>query len=109
MELIKLKYNNIINSRAFKEPLQNMQNNYLRLDNLIKQMEKSITLKQKEMEKLYQSKVLKLDALSPLKTLARGFSIVEKDNKIVKSSQDLDVNDEINLRFIDGNKKAKII
>ena len=109
MELIKLKYNNIINSRAFKEPLQNMQNNYLRLDNLIKQMEKSITLKQKEMEKLYQSKVLKLDALSPLKTLARGFSIVEKDNKMVKSSQDLDVNDEINLRFIDGNKKAKII
>ena len=109
MELIKLKYNNIINSRAFKEPLQNMQNNYLRLDNLIKQMEKSITLKQKEMEKLFQAKVLKLDALSPLKTLTRGFSIVEKDNKMVKSSQDLDVNDEINLRFIDGNKKAKII
>ncbi len=109
MELIKLKYNNIINSRAFKEPLQNMQNNYLRLDNLIKQMEKSITLKQKEMEKLFQAKVLKLDALSPLKTLTRGFSIAEKDGKMVKSSKDLNVDDEINLRFIDGNKKAKII
>jgi exodeoxyribonuclease VII large subunit len=109
MELIKLKYNNIINSRAFKEPLQNMQNNYLRIDNLTKQMEKSITLKQKEMEKLFQSKVLKLDGLSPLKTLARGFSIAEKDGKMVKSSKDLNVDDEINLRFIDGNKKAKII
>ena len=86
-----------------------MQNNYLRLDNLIKQMEKSITLKQKEMEKLFQAKVLKLDALSPLKTLTRGFSIAEKDGKMVKSSKDLNVDDEINLRFIDGNKKAKII
>ena len=109
LELIKIKYNNLMNSKVFTEPIQNMQNNYLRLDGFIKQMENAITLKQKETEKNFQSMVLKLDALSPLKTMVRGFSIVEKEGKIVKSSKDLKENDEVSIKLIDGNKNAKII
>ena len=47
--------------------------------------------------------------MSPLKTLTRGYSLVEKYNKIVKSVKQLKENDEINIRFYDGDKKAKIL
>ena len=109
LEFMKIKYQNLINSKVFTEPIQNMQNNYLRLDGFIKQLENSITLKQKEEEKRFQAIVLKLDALSPLKTMVRGFSIVEKDGKIIKSSKDLKENDEVSLKLIDGSRNAKIM
>ena len=53
--------------------------------------------------------ITELDSLSPLKTLTRGYSILEKDNKIVKSVKSLNINDEISIRLIDGNAKAKVI
>ena len=109
LEFMKIKYQNLINSKVFTEPIQNMQNNYLRLDGFIKQLENSITLKQKEEEKRFQAMVLKLDALSPLKTMVRGFSIVEKDGKIIKSSKDLKENDEVSIKLIDGSRNAKIM
>ena len=109
LELMKLRYKNIMESRVFVDPMQNMQNNYLKLDGYIKQLENLITLKKKEAEKIFQASVLKLDALSPLKTMVRGFSIIEKDGKIVKSAKDLSKDDEINVRLVDGNKSAKIL
>lgn len=106
---MKVRYNNLINSKAFTNPAQNIQNNYLRLDGNIKQLENLVILKKKEAEKNFQTQISKLDALSPLKTLARGFSITQKDGKMIKSSKKLQVNDEINIVFLDGNKYAKII
>ena len=109
LELMKMKYNNLINSKVLSDPIQNMQNNYLRLDGFIKQMENAINLKQKDAEKTFNGLVLKLDALSPLKTMTRGFSIIEKDGQIVKSSKDLNVDDKIIVKFIDGSRNAKIM
>ncbi len=109
IEILKLKLNRLITSRALKEPFKNMENNYLRIDGLIKRMESSILAKQKEKEKIFQTNVSKLDALSPLKTLARGYSITEKEGKMIKSSKDLIKGDKISLKFIDGEKNAEII
>lgn len=109
LELMKMKYNNLINSKVLSDPIQNMQNNYLRLDGFIKQMENAINLKQKDAEKTFNGLVLKLDALSPLKTMTRGFSIIEKDGQIVKSSKDLNVDNKIIVKFIDGSRNAKIM
>ncbi len=44
----------------------------------------------------------KLDAFSPLKTLSRGYSIVTKADKLVKSVNDINANDSVKLRFSDG-------
>ena len=104
-----MKYQNLMSSKVFTDPVQNMQNNYLKLDGFIKQMENAMILKQKEAEKSFQNMVSKLDALSPLKTMVRGFSIVEKDGKIIKSSKDLKENDEITIKLIDGSRNAKIL
>ena len=109
IELMRMRYNNLMQTKSMSNPVQNMQNNYLRLDSFIKQMENSINLKQKELEKIFQARLSKLDALSPLKTLTRGYVIVEKNKKIAKSSKDLQTGDQIELKFVDGSKTAKII
>ena len=53
--------------------------------------------------------VAKLDALSPLKTLTRGYSIAEKDGKIINSVKDLNKEDKIELKFFDGTKDAQVL
>ena len=109
LELMKMKYQSLMNSKVFTDPIQNMQNNYLRIDGFIKRLENSIVLKQKGVQKDFKSMALKLDALSPLKTMVRGFSIIEKDGKIIKSCKDLEKDDEVSIKLIDGNKQAKIM
>lgn len=51
----------------------------------------------------------KLDALSPLSVIARGYAAVKtKDNKIIKSKDDIKVNDRINIKFIDGSAACTV-
>lgn len=109
MELLRLKYNNIMKSKVFLDPLRVINDNYLRLDNNVKEITNIIKLKQKDSEKKFGLIVSKLDALSPLKTLSRGYAIIEKENNIVKSYNDLKDGDIVKLILTDGKKDAKII
>lgn len=50
----------------------------------------------------------KLDSLSPLKVLSRGYSLVKKDDNIIVNSNHLSVGDSVLIQFADGNAKAEI-
>ncbi|MDY6314393.1 MAG: exodeoxyribonuclease VII large subunit [Clostridia bacterium] len=50
----------------------------------------------------------KLDALSPLATMNRGFSVIKKDEKIVKSVNSIDTGDEISAVFSDGGAVCEV-
>lgn len=52
--------------------------------------------------------VSKLDALSPLKILSRGFSVVKSDGNIVSSVNQLNVNSSIELCLSDGTVNATV-
>ena len=109
VEIMKLRYEKCMSSRVFKEPLRNINDNYLKIDTYIKRLESCIQAKQKEKKTKYVELVSKLDALSPLKTLTRGYSLVEKDGEIIKSVNDVKSEDKIDIRFVDGVKEAKIL
>lgn len=49
-----------------------------------------------------------LDTLSPLKTLARGFATITKDDKLVTSIKHLNSGDKVKITLTDGNKPATI-
>ena len=108
VEVMRLRYDKCIASSAFREPLRKVNDNYLLIDNFLKRLEASIKIKQEKEKNKYVELVSKLDALSPLKTLSRGYSITEKDGKIVKSKEELKKGDKIDLRFTDGKKQAVI-
>lgn len=50
----------------------------------------------------------RLDSLSPLKTLSRGYSIVYKDNKPVNSAERLSAGDIVRIRLSDGEVSATV-
>ena len=50
----------------------------------------------------------KLDALSPLGVLARGYSIALSGDKIIKETDNVKIGDEITVRLSDGFLKAEI-
>lgn len=106
LELMNLRYEKCMSSSVFKEPLRKINDNYIKLDNCIKQIENSIKVKHEKEKTKYIELIAKLDALSPLKTLYRGYSITEKKNKVIKSKEELKTNDLIEIRFIDGKKEA---
>ncbi len=47
--------------------------------------------------------------LNPENILKRGYSLTLKDGEIVKSAEQIKINDEIETRFTDGKVKSKII
>ena len=55
------------------------------------------------------STVARLDALSPLKVMARGYSIVTKDEKVVASSKALTKGDRITVGFSDGERNCEVL
>ena len=109
LEIMKLRYDKCMSSSVFKEPTRKINENYIKIDTYVKQLENSIQRIKEKNKNKYIELVSKLDTLSPLKTLTRGYSIIEKDGKIVKSITDLQAEDEISIRLKDGEKQAKII
>lgn len=109
VEIMKLRYEKCISSRIFKEPVRNINDNYLKIDTYVKRLENVIKNKQKEEKTKYIELISKLDTLSPLKTLTRGYSLVEKDGKIIKSVKEINDGDKMDIRFIDGKKQAQIL
>ena len=53
-------------------------------------------------EKAFGDAVLKLDTLSPLKVLARGYSIAENENGLIQSSDDVHIGDNIKITLNHG-------
>ncbi len=108
VEVMKLRFDKCMASSVFKEPLRKVNDNYLLIDNLVKRLDSTIKIKQEKEKNRYIELTSKLDALSPLKTLSRGYTLTEKDGKIIKSKDDLQKGDKVSLRFTDGNRDAVI-
>ena len=109
LELMDLKYEKIISSRVFLDPLKIINDNYLKVDSNVKEISNIINSKQMESKMRFSKIVTNLDTLSPLKTLSRGYAIVEMEGKIVKKKNDLKIGDTIELTFEDGKTKATVL
>ena len=55
-----------------------------------------------------QSAAAKLEALSPLKVLSRGYSVVKKEGETVYSAAQLSEGDTIDIQFSEGSAQASI-
>ena len=109
IEVMNLRYEKVMASHVFKDPFKKINEYSVELDKFVRSLEISIKNKHSEQKSKFAEKVAKLDTLSPLKTLSRGYSITEKQGKIVNSKKDLNKDDEVEIKFFDGAKQAKII
>lgn len=109
IEFMKLRYQKSMSSKAFTDPTAKIKEQYINLDIIIKNLENLITNKVKDSKTKSIELISKLDTLSPLKTLTRGYSIVQKNGKTIKSVKKLKTNDILGIRFTDGEVKTKVL
>lgn len=79
------------------------------LDSLLTQALLSVQRRLDAESMSFTSLAARLDALSPLKVLSRGYSMVTKDNRIVTGSKELTAGDKIDVRFADGERKCEVL
>jgi len=108
-ELMKLRYQKCMANKSFTGAIQKINEKYMLIDMKIKTMKHIIINNLNKEKSNANNLILKIDSLSPLKTLARGYSIVLKDGNIIKKKTELKEDDIINIRMKDGEVKAKVI
>lgn len=104
----KNRLNDLISQRPIKYPLELVDIKRQDLDNYTKRLMDAYNTKIKATISEYKNIIAKLDALSPLKVLARGYAIVQKDNIIIKSVKEAEKGDKINVRLSDGTMQCII-
>ena len=125
LESIRSKY-------IFSNPLSIYQTKEMLFDSLLDRLtfglKNIVSVKEKELLKIKSYYILqdpyklldkksnkllniisKLEPLSPLKTIERGFSIVKKDNKVITSIKDLKKKDNLELELKDGSINVEVL
>ncbi len=94
-----------IKSLLLKSPIDRIRQNSIMLDGYIKSIEQSVNMSILSSKKSLGEMCAKLDALSPLSVMARGFAVASKDDgSVIKTKDDILVEEEFDLRL----KKDKI-
>ena len=100
--IVSIEKDKVVNVKKVNE-------NYILVDNMVKKLQDNVSNNIKVEKEKAIKLISKIDALSPLKTLTRGYCITSKNDEIMKSINEIEVDDEINIRFIDGSVRARII
>ncbi len=109
IDVMRLRYEKCMHSRVYTNPLQPINDSYLKLDTLLKRLQNEMQKEIKDQRNHFTNIIAKLETLSPLHTLMRGYTITQKENKIVNSAKLLQKEDKVQLKFYDGEKEAKIL
>ena len=109
IEIMKLRFEKVMKSRIFTDPMRKVMDNSIILDDYMKRLENAMKEIKTEKKNKYIELVTKLDSISPLKTLIRGYSLTEKDGQIIKRASQIDRGDIITIKFSDGEKNAQVL
>ncbi len=90
-----------------KVPLDIINKYRITIDNMISKSESTLRYRVEKYKTRCAKSISKIDALSPLKTLTRGYSVTEDLNgKVIKKVSDVKSNDEIKITLTDGKINA---
>ena len=92
-----------------KTPKDRIDDYNLKLDSLLKSMENSLKMKTMTLKRQFAEQTAKLDALSPLQTLSRGYSIpTTEDGTVIRSAKEMKKGMEFTLRLKDGSRECVV-
>ncbi len=94
---------------ALKNPVLKINDSRMYVDTLFKDLENTYIRLFNEKKQALGVAASKLDSLSPLATLTRGFSLVfNEEGRLLKKTSDLKSNDKIDVRLSDGVVRATV-
>ena len=95
--------------QVMQEPVIKVNEKGMQLDSVYRMFETAVSTVFTEKKRLFELSVSKLDGLSPLSTLKRGFSVAKNQaGKVVKKVADTRAGEDISVVVTDGEIKAVV-
>jgi exodeoxyribonuclease VII large subunit len=79
-----------------------------RVDELSKALERGVSKAVQEGRDAVEEQARLLESVSPLRVLSRGYSVVESQDAVVESVEQVDVGDSLTVRLSDGDVEARV-
>ena len=99
-----------LKSLSLRSPLDRIRQSSMLADSYMKELEQEMNMKLLKSRKALGETAAKLNALSPLAVMSRGYSVASKeDGTVIRRKNDLHENEQFNLRLSDGSLKCKRI
>lgn len=89
-------------------PSRRVQTEKQALQYLAKRLEQAQGQFMKDKKQQFQRAIQQLDLLSPLKIMNRGYGILQQEETIIKSVDQLEVNQELTIQLVDGTVRSKV-
>ena len=89
-------------------PSRRVQTEKQALQYLAKRLEQVQGQLMKDKKQQFQRVIQQLDLLSPLKIMNRGYGILQQEETIIKSVDQLEVNQELTIQLVDGTVRSKV-
>ncbi|MBQ7100759.1 MAG: exodeoxyribonuclease VII large subunit [Clostridia bacterium] len=103
----KVRVNTLSQSRVLKNPLETVEIGRQTLDSLLNRLLFAQKAGFSSSVSRFAEACAKLDALSPLKVLSRGYAAIYSGGKITDSAEKTDMTKNISVRFADGEIECK--
>lgn len=95
--------------QVMRDPIIKVNEKGMQLDSVCRMFENAVVSVFLDKKRAFELSISKLESLSPLKTLERGFSVAKKsDGKVVKTVADAKSGEDISLVVTDGEIKAVV-
>ena len=108
IEVLKKELEKRENSYYIKNFYRELENKNQELVDREERLKRAIQYQLNEIKNSLDRRVHKVITLNPLETLKRGYSVVTKDNKIIKSVKNIKIEDEIAIKVTDGIIKGRV-
>ena len=102
------RYEKSANARALKNPDEIIKNRKIYFDMLETKLKNAYSKRLEQEKSKFTQLSAKLDTLSPLKILARGYSVAKKDGHIINSVLQVNPNDKIEVVLSDGSMECTV-
>jgi len=89
-------------------PSRRVQTEKQTLQYLAKRLEQAQIQLMKDKKQQFQRAIQQLDLLSPLKIMNRGYGILQQEETIIKSVDQLEVEQELTIQLVDGTVRSKV-
>ena len=89
-------------------PSRRVQTEKQALQYLTKRLEQAQIQLMKDKKQQFQRAIQQLDLLSPLKIMNRGYGILQQEETIIKSVDQLEVEQELTIQLVDGTVRSKV-
>ena len=108
IEILKKELEKRENSYSIKNFSRELENKNQELVDREERLKRAFQYKINEIKNSLDRRVHKVITLNPLETLKRGYSVVTKENEIIKSVKNIKIDDEIAIKVTDGIIKGKV-